>query len=85
MLSAHVTIPHAVDWRQDGAVSTVKNQPTCDSSWAFPSAGALEGQIFRKTKRLISLNDQDLVEDVDGKSRSENSLVSCRALGERRI
>jgi C1A family cysteine protease len=54
--------PKHVDWRKEGAISSVKNQLDCGSCWAFSASEAIEGEWYLKYNQLYNLSEQELVD-----------------------
>ena len=53
---------NSVDWRKKYKVSSVKNQESCGSCWAFSSVGAVESAWAIKHNVLYNLSEQELID-----------------------
>jgi len=57
-----VDIPKTKDWRDEKAVTPVKNQGGCGSCYSFSTTGALEGACAIKTGTLKSFSEQQIMD-----------------------
>ncbi|XP_049877385.1 uncharacterized protein LOC126374633 isoform X2 [Pectinophora gossypiella] len=64
-ISGPVTIkdlPDSFDWRDQNAVTPVKNQGSCGACYAFAVIGSLESSYARKYQRISQFSEQQIVD-----------------------
>ena len=52
----------AIDWREKGAVTPVKDQSICGGSWAFSAVGSMESMNFITSGKLVPLSEQQVID-----------------------
>jgi len=55
-------LPTSWNWNTQGAVTPIKDQEQCGSSWAFSATGSTEGCHQIKTGQLIGLSEQNIMD-----------------------
>jgi len=55
-------LPDSFDWRDQGAVSPVKDQGQCGSCYAFAATGLIESYLLRKGQGAMDVSEQDAVD-----------------------
>ncbi|XP_053387976.1 cathepsin L-like [Mercenaria mercenaria] len=72
-------LPKEVDWRNNDCVTRVKFQGLCGSCYAFAATGALEGHTCIKTKKLVSLSEQNIIDCTDNKLYANDGCIGGQA------
>lgn len=71
-------IPDSLDWRELGFRTESFNQESCGACYAFSVASSIEGQIFRRTGKVVSLSAQQIVDCSAAEGNSGCSGGSLR-------
>lgn len=48
-------LPEEMNWIEDGFQTPTYNQKDCGSCYAFSIVGAIQGQLFKQTDKLVPL------------------------------
>lgn len=67
-------IPLKFDWRTAGIITEPRNQMQCGSCWAFACVESIESMYAKKTKQLVPLSIQQM---IDCSYNYSPSLLGC--------
>ena len=70
--------PAELDWRKQGIMTSVKDQGSCGSCYAFAGAGALEAYLRWKTGNTYDSSEQDVVDCSYKKFMNGNHNSGCQ-------
>lgn len=82
--------PDRLDWREQGIVTSVKDQGSVGSCWAFSTIGNIEGQWAlslrkEKSRSIAEINATDLspeyLVDCDGSADYDQKHADCSVFG----
>ena len=59
--NSRADLPEAVDWRNQGVITAVKNQGACGSCWAFAATEQIESYAALASGDLVELSTQQMV------------------------
>jgi hypothetical protein len=68
--------PRSIDWRDKGAVTSVKDKGQSGDCWAFSAAGNIEGQWAIAGHSLVSLSAQEITACCATAWRCQGGLLS---------
>jgi cathepsin L len=74
-------VPDSFDWRDQGHVTSVKDQGQCGSCYAFAATGCLESIISREYQVDVDLSEQEIVDCTYGQHRGCNGGTSPNTFG----
>ncbi|XP_046579771.1 cysteine proteinase 1-like [Haliotis rubra] len=74
------SLPDSFDWTTQGKVTSVKDQGSVGTCWAFSTVGNIEGQWVMQGKPLTNLSVEQLVE-CDGTMDPEQKRADCGVFG----
>lgn len=62
LLGDNLGAPSSIDWRQQGAVTSIKDQGRCNGCYAFSAAVDMEGAYKIKYGKLMDFSAQQLID-----------------------